>query len=281
MKLLSSITELNTTEIVVPTDRLRVTSEAKVAALMRLIGEGIFLGAITVRRSGKEIILIDGAHRLEAMRRLGRSIIRADVLDCNASDARRLEISGNITAGMTPLQDAIFLGMYQEEYEKLHPETRRGVAGGLARQGQQHANLPFAELVSETRQISPGQVRKVIAAGRVLSRDERERLQTVPHRIAINEIVKLGKIGDSAIRAKAVAALADGKSVAAAVRAVGDEDGKLPAKDPVEEGFQALMKAWERAPMAAKKRFLLEHAKDIWEAQNKGAPLANWSEAAE
>lgn len=31
--------------------------------------------------------------------------------------------------------------------------------------------------------------------------------------------------------------------------------------------------------MAAKKRFLLEHRKDVWEAQNKGAALADWRSA--
>lgn len=260
MKILPSITELKLTEIVVPADRLRVTSEAKVAALMQLISEGVFLGAITVRRSGKANTLIDGAHRLEAMRRLGYETIRADVLECSASEARRLEITGNLTAGMTPLQDAIFLGIYQLEYEKLHPETRRGVAGGLARHGQQVANLRFAELVAETRQITSKQVLKVIAAGRILSPDERSRLQAVPHRIAINEIMKLGKITEPSVRDRAVDALAEGKSLAAAIRS--DQEA-APVRDPVEDGFQSLAKAWERAPMAARRRFMHEFAEDL------------------
>lgn len=99
-----SITDLPIAEITVPKDRLRPVSEAKVAALMQVIGEGVFLGAITVRRAGKINALIDGAHRLEAMSRLGRETIPADVLTCNASEARRMEITGNITAGMTPIQ---------------------------------------------------------------------------------------------------------------------------------------------------------------------------------
>jgi ParB family chromosome partitioning protein len=225
---------------------------------MQVIEEGVFLGAITVRRAGRVNSLIDGAHRLEAMSRLGRETIRADVLDCNASEARRLEVTGNLTAGMTPVQDAIFLSVYQAEYEKLHPETKGGVAGALARHGLQTSNMTFAEVIAETRQIKPRQVQKIIAAGRALSRDERDALQVSPHRIAISEIEKLGKIGDQSLRARAVEALLDGKKVASAIKAAKAEaNGDAPAvKDPVEAAFIALSKAWARAPMAAKKRFV-------------------------
>jgi ParB family transcriptional regulator, chromosome partitioning protein len=280
MKSLPSFTDLPIADIVVPADRLRPISEAKVAALMQVIEEGIFLGAVTVRRTGKVNTLIDGAHRLEAMRRLGRETIRADVLDCNAGEARRLEITGNITAGMTPLQDAIFLGVYQAEYEKLHPETKRGVAGALAKHGVQLPNPSFAELVAEARQITPRQVRRIITAGRNLSIEDRRALQVVPYKIAISEIEKLGKIGDQPLRARAVEALLDGKKVATAVKAAKAEaNGDAPAvKDPIEEAFIALAKAWARAPMAAKKRFLMRHRSEVWEAQNKGEPLSDFLE---
>lgn len=267
-----SITELAVADIVVPKDRLRPISEAKVAALMQVIGEGVFLGAITVRRVGKTNTLIDGAHRLEAMRRLGLKLIRVDVLDCNAGEARRLEITGNITAGMTPLQDAIFLGVYQAEYEKLHPETKRGVAGALAKHGLQAANLQFADLIAETRQITPGQVVRIISAGRKLGRDERDALQAASHRIAISEIEKLGKIGDAPLRSRAVASLLDGKTVSDAVRAAKAEaNGEAPAiKDPVEQAFIVLSKAWSRAPLAAKRRFFHEHSAEIAEMEGFG-----------
>ena len=279
MKSLPSFTDLPIAEITVPADRLRPISEAKVAALLQVIGEGVFLGAVTVRRAGKVNTLIDGAHRLEAMRRLGRETIRANVLDCNAGEARRLEITGNITAGMTPLQDAIFLGVYQAEYEKLHPETKGGVAGALAKNGLQRTNLSFAEVVAEQRQVSDRTVRRIIAAGRALGREERDALQAAPHRIAISEIEKLGKIGDQPLRARAVEALLEGRKVSAALKAAkAEETGEPPVKDPVEAAFIALSKAWARAPMAAKKRFLMRHRSEVWEAQNKGEPLSKFHE---
>ena len=258
VKKLPTFTALPVAEITVPETRLRPVSEAKVTALMQVIGAGVFLGAITVRRAGTVNTLIDGAHRLEAMTRLGRETIAVDVLECTAAEARQMEITGNLTAGMTPIQDAIFLGVYQEEYEKAHPETKRGVAGGLARQGQQRANIPFAELIAESRQITQSQVRKIVAAGRALTVAERAALQAVPHRIAISEIEKLGKIGEDGQRARAVGSLLAGKRVADALRAekAGAKDAEAADDAKVEAAFKALSTAWNRAPKAARRRFV-------------------------
>jgi ParB family chromosome partitioning protein len=205
--------------------------------------------------------LIDGAHRLEAMTRLGRETIAVDVLECSAAEARQMEITGNLTAGMTPIQDAIFLGVYQQEYEKLHPETKRGVAGALAKQGVQGKNASFADLIAESRQITPRQVRNVIAAGRALTKAERDALQAVPHRIAMSEIEKLGKIGGEALRARAVGSLLAGKRVADALRAEqagGDGEAAPEAADDakVEAAFKALLQAWNRSPKVARRRFV-------------------------
>jgi ParB family chromosome partitioning protein len=261
VKKLPTFTALPVADITVPADRLRPISEAKVTALMQVIEAGVFLGAITLRRTGTVNTLIDGAHRLEAMTRLGRETIAVDVLECSAAEARQMEITGNLTAGMTPIQDAIFLGVYQQEYEKAHPETKRGVAGGLVSQGRQPTNSSFADLIAETRQISPRQVQRVIAAGRALTKAERDALQAVPHRIAMSEIEKLGKIGGEALRARAVGSLLAGKRVADALRADqagGDGEAAPDAADDarVEAAFKALLQAWNRSPKVARRRFV-------------------------
>jgi ParB family chromosome partitioning protein len=259
VKKLPTFTALLIRIITVPETRLRPVSEAKVTALMQVIEAGVFLGAITVRRVGTENLLIDGAHRLEAMKRLGRDTIAVDVLECTAAEARQMEITGNLTAGMTPIQDAIFLAVYQEEYEKAHPETKRGVAGGLGSQGRQPTNLSFADLIAETRQISPRQVQRVIAAGRNLREEERNALQAVPYRIPMSEIEKLGKIPRLSLkRSLAVKSLLAGKTVADALRAekAGAKDAEAADDAKVEAAFKALSTAWNRAPKAARRRFV-------------------------
>ena len=112
--------------------------------------------------------------------------------------------------------------------------------------------------MAETRQISPGQVRRVIAAGRALTVAERAALQAVPHRIAISEIEKLGKIGEDGQRARAVGSLLAGKRVADALRAekAGAKDAEAADDAKVEAAFKALSTAWNRAPMAARRRFV-------------------------
>ena len=278
---MASFKDLPVADIVVPNDRLRPISEAKVAALMAVIEQSVYLGAITVRRVGKVNTLIDGAHRLEAMRRLGREVINADVLDCNTGEARRMEITGNILAGMTPIQDAIFLGVYQVEYEKLHPETKRGTAGAMAKHGLQASKMTFAEVIAETRQINPRQVQKIVAAGRHLSVEERVALQAASHRIPISDIEKLGKMQFEPERAAVVAGLLAGKSASETIRTEkARKAGVQPmVKDPVDKAFLAMSALWTRMPLAAKKRFCLEFGKEIWTVQNKGAALTNWRAA--
>ncbi len=262
---MASFKDLPIADIVVPNDRLRPISEAKVVALMVVIEQSVYLGAITVRRVGKVNILIDGAHRLEAMRRLGREIINADVLDCTAGEARRMEITGNILAGMTPIQDAIFLGVYQVEYEKLHPETKRGTVGAMAKHGLQQQNSSFAELIAETRQITPRRVRQIVAAGRYLSVEERAALQAASHRIPLDDIEKLGKMQFEADRAAVVAGLLAGKSASETIRAQKAlKAGVQPTlKDPVDTAFLALTALWSRVPKGAKRRFVDELAQEL------------------
>jgi ParB family transcriptional regulator, chromosome partitioning protein len=279
-KRLPTITELVIKDIIVPKDRLRVLSEAKVLALMGTIKEFGFSGAIKVRRAKGTNTLIDGLHRLTAASRLDYSMIPSDAFECTQEEARRMEIEANLTAGMTPLQDALFLAEWQRQYEALHPETTRGMAGALAKQGLQASKMTFAELVAETRQILPRQVQKITAAARRLSPHEAQLLQAAKHRLPMTDIEKLGKIADEELRLTVVQALSFGeeKSVRSALKAF-QTGVQTPVKDPVEEAFKDLSARWSRAPMAAKKRFLLEHAQAIWEAQNKGVALVNWAEA--
>jgi ParB family chromosome partitioning protein len=98
----------------------------------------------------------------------------------------------------------------------------------------------------------------------------------------MNDLYEIAKISDEEERDAVVLRLSVGnaKSAAEARRTLKAEAGgdETPAKDPVEEAFIALSKAWARAPMAAKKRFLMRHRGEVWEAQNKGEPLSNFLE---
>lgn len=267
-------------------ERVRPISEATVAALLHVIGEHGFTVPILVRKYKDRFELIDGAHRLEAMRRRGDVIIPAMVAYCSQQEAKALEVTQNLAgAAMSPLDDALFLAAYSAAYEELHPETRRGAASVLARQGIQTELSSFCDIIADKRSITSRQVRKIVAAGRNISRSDADLLRSAERKASLKDIVDIGKIGDADERASVVLRLASGnaKSAAAAISSLkAEKAGVQPLiKDKVDVAFNALMAIWNRAPKAAKKRFCFEAAKEIWEIQNKGVSLKDWSEASD
>ncbi|EGJ20086.1 nuclease [Cereibacter sphaeroides WS8N] len=265
-KLIAGTTTLPVAEIEVPQDRLRTVAEAKVKGLMEVIGIFGFTTPIEVRRAKGRFVLIDGAHRLEAMKRLGQNEIAVRAFDMSAQDARGREIAANLVAGMTPLQDAVFLAAWQSYYEERHPETRQGSAGAIARHGLQGNNCSFAELVASNRSVTPRQIRKATAAVRRLSSDELRILDGSPRPVPLDAIEKIGKIADADERATVVLRLASGqaKNVAAARRALGVERGvKAPPKDTLQEDLEALNKAWSRAGAIVRRRFVAANLDEL------------------
>jgi len=244
-------------------NRARSVSDARVNGLIMLIETLGFTTPIEVRKAPKgRVILVDGAHRLEAMRRLGHDVIPAITSDISAREARGREIGANLGGGMTPLQGAIFLAGWQDFYEEKYPETRRGVAGALAKHGLQPANLRFAEVAAENWGVSPSQIEKAVSAARRLTRDEKRALDRPAKPVSMDAIMKIGKIADPDERSAVVGMIAEGKAakVAAARQqyAVAHGHAQPLAKDPVETAFKGLLAAWTRSSMASRRRFVAE-----------------------
>lgn len=267
--------------------RLRPVSEAATQSLIQSITElGVMKDAIHVRkRKDGRMVLIAGAHRLEAAKRLGWEVIPAKVWTEVTDDwARLMEVDDNIAgAELNPLDTAVFLATRKAIYEKLHPETRRGVAGGLARQGLASDMMSFAEATAEKFGLSKRHVERLVAAGSKLGPNEVRQLRDAPRAVGLKDLMEIARIGDPVERYDVVDMLAAGRAKSAGearrIRAQAAGGIVAPPKDPVEDAFNRLVDAWSRAPMAAKKRFLLEHRKEVWEAQNKGAALADWRSA--
>jgi len=277
-----TITDLDIAEIKVLLTRLRPVSEAAVAVLVQVIQEHGFTVPVLVRKTKKGFVLIDGAHRLSAMQRLGNTRIPVVAASCTDDEAQALESSQNLAgASLSPLDDAVFLAAYADAYQKLHPETTRGLAGAAARWDASELSS-FAQTVADKRAISVRQVQKIAAVGRSLDRSEIAQLRLSPVKVALSDLQNIAKITDPEERTQVVLKLAGGnaKNAATARKQWRAEQGHAaPVEDPVEAAFQALSKAWSRAGMAARKRFLLERASEVWEAKNKGVPLADWAQA--
>ena len=254
---------------VIVQSRLRPVSEAGVASLISSITEtGVMKDAIHVRKKKDgNLHLLAGAHRIEAARQLGWDEIEAKVwTDVTDDWARLIEIDDNLAgAEMNALDTAVFLATRKEVYERLHPETKRGVAGALARwDATEPSSVAFVKSTADKFGMTERQVYKIVSAGVKLGPDEVAKLRAAPRSVTLKDLIEISKIGQPTDRYDVVRFLSEGsaKSAAEARRAL-KAGSEAPIKDPVDEAFKSLKSAWARAPKAAKRRFLEDHAEDL------------------
>jgi len=243
------------------TSRLRPVSDDAVLSLVDAIGAHGFLTRILVRRTKGGDVLLDGAHRLEAMRRLERSDIPAVVVTCRDDEARLLEADANLVgADLTPLDLAVFLSARRRVWQEMHPETKPGHAGAAGRWMQVNWSS-LASTLAETRGVSVRQILKIMAAGDKLGADEVTRLRTAARAVSLNDLQAIAKINEAVLRYDVVDALAEGraKTAAAAIAA----QRSVPPPDPVDAAYMKLCSAWDRAPKVARRRFMESRGVDM------------------
>ncbi|WP_232831540.1 ParB/RepB/Spo0J family partition protein [Pseudogemmobacter bohemicus] len=248
-------------------DRLRPVSKAGVESLIASVNEtGVMKDAIHIRKKkdGK-LVLIAGGHRLEAARRLGWDEVEAKIwTDVTDDWARMMEVDNNLAgAEMNALDTAVFLAERKRLYEKLHPETRAGVAGGLARQGSANELGSFAAATAEKFNLTVRQIQKIVAAGTALSRDEIRHLRAAKAPVTLKDLTEISRISEDQERSMVVLKLSGGnaKSAAAARKQLEAEEGRTPVIDPMKQSeaeFRAISAAWKRAGAAARRRFVSE-----------------------
>ena len=261
------------------TGRLRPVSEAGVESLLASIGEiGVMKDAIHVRqKKNGQLFLIAGGHRLEAARRLGWDEIEAKVwTDVTDDWARLMEIDDNIAgAELNALDTALFLAERKRVYEKLHPETKAGVAGGLARQGLASDIVSFADASAEKFGVSKRHIERMVAAGTRLDPRDVALLRKAPRPITLKDLAEIAKINEPTDRYEVVEALAEGraKSAADARRSIDASEGSgASIADPVEAALKALKTAWSRAPKEARRRFCRDHGDELAALLYEGGP---------
>lgn len=254
--------------------RLRPVSPAGVEAILASVAEiGQIKDPVHVRRKKDgRLVLLAGGHRMAAYAELG--IDEADVwLWAGITDdmARLIEIDDNLAgAEMGPLDTAVFLAERKRIYEKLHPEAKAATGAALVARRWNTADIvsvvSFAKTTAEKFGMSERHVRRLIEAGTKLGVDS-ARLRQAARPVTLKDLIEISKIGEVAERYSVIDALIEGKAKSAAearrVWATADGSAAVVIKDPVEEGFQALMKAWARAPLAARRRFMHEAADDL------------------
>ncbi|QFQ88238.1 chromosome partitioning protein ParB [Paracoccus kondratievae] len=275
--LIQSKTSLPVDQIEV-SGRLRPVSEAGIATLRASIAE---IGQITspiavrqLRRNGETIYrIIDGAHRHATAVELGWTEVPVRVFECTDDQARIMEIDGNLAgAELNPLDNAVFLATRKVVYERLHPETKAGVAGALAKHGSANDMMSFAETTAEKFGLSRRQVERLVAAGSRLGPDEIAELRRAPRQVTLKDLQVIAKIKKAPDRYLVVKALAAGeaRNASDALKAINGAVEAAP-KSPVDEQYLALQRAWKRAGAAARRRFVQECSADLTDMLNAAA----------
>ena len=99
-------------------------------------------------------------------------------------------------------------------------------------------------------------VERLMAAGDAVSGYVHQ-LRQAPKPVTLKDLQVIAKIGDAPRRYGVIEALAAGRAKSAA-EAVVQLKGARPPRDAAQASLEALLKTWDRAPMAAKRSFLDE-----------------------
>lgn len=115
-------------ERVVVGERLRRTGDQQVQELMKSIREVGLINPITVAEETEDgCLLVAGAHRLEACKRLGHTEIDVHVVSMPELRRQLIEVDENLAHSvLTTAQRAIFTAKRKALYVALHPETANG-----------------------------------------------------------------------------------------------------------------------------------------------------------
>jgi ParB family chromosome partitioning protein len=250
-------------------DRLRPVAELAVTSLMASlmeIGQQSEIHVRRVRHQGNRLVLMAGAHRVEAHSRLGCTSISAKVWECTDDWAQMAEIDDNLAhAELNPLDLSVFLARRKTVYERMYPEAKHGgVRGNQHTGGRQNDIMSFCQSTAEQRTLSTRQIERLVAAGSALDETSIALLRQSPNRVTLSDLQTLGKCGDAVARRKVCEVLSRGeaKNAKAALDAQREGLGKA-AISPIDAETLKIKSAWTRASKAARRRFAEDYRNEL------------------
>lgn len=267
-----SVQSLPVAEIEVE-ERLRTASETAVASIVSSIHEvGSILQPLLVRRIKGGYRLMDGLHRLTAAKEAGLEEVPVKVSECTNDQALRIEVDANVAgAPLTPLDMAVFLAAHKELYERDNPETRRGSAGGRAKNEVLTDKMSVSSFAANAAEVfgkGERQIFRLISVGEKLSRHEIALLRQAPNRVQFKDLEQIAKCGEHADRSAICAALGSGEAKTAKEVLNRKKAPGAAVQSPHQQHVAKLKDAYSRAPKSARREFVRLYCDELIELIN-------------
>ena len=243
-------------------ERLRQVDDDWVAAMAKMIEASTLQHPISlVAFADGTLHLGAGAHRLAAVKQLGWSVVPAHLYEPDTDqperELRMLEVTENVgRRELSALDRAGHIAELEEAHKALYPHNQHG--GDRRSKGSQLQVAMFAIRRDIANKVGIGErtIRAAIALWNGLDPDVRWELQGMELAHNQAQLVQLSKVEPE--RQPKVLALMSGDEPKArkVIDALSILDRKIDLKDPVEEQYNRLMKAWGKAGQKAQSYFL-------------------------
>lgn len=244
-------------------NRLRVVDAAWVENLVASIRVSGLQQPLQVRAVGDgQFVLVAGAHRLVACRRLEMPTVPCHVVECTDLQARLMEIDENLYRHeLSPLDRAAFLAERKKVYEALYPETKHGVAATNARLGRQNDKMSFCDSTAKSTGLNRRTVERAVSlhdrldprvrellAGTWISKNQAEltALSRLDSKDQMN-VLKHMELGD---------VKGDSLSVAQAINIVRHNQNPETTVKKVDDDFERIKNIWIKTRPTSQQMFI-------------------------
>ena len=203
-------------------------------------------------------ILVAGAHRLEAARKLAWSQIEATVINADDHQHRLVEIDENLMrADLSPLDRSRFLAERKRIYLQLHPDRRRG-GDRKSRDyiDDLHANPgtepSWADETANRISLSPRTIQRAVSIGEGIPDQLAQALTATPIAHRESDLYRLSKMPEED-QARALDNLRAAEKPAATLTQLLGRPTAPEPQDPIDR----LKRPWHSAAPETREQFLL------------------------
>lgn len=214
-------------------DRLRLVDRSHVEMIAASVAETYLHQAIAVASTpgaGNRYVLVDGEHRLEAHKLLGRTTIKAVVRDLTPAERAKHEIHANLIRNeLDALDRTIFVGRLADIFEAENADAKNG---GDRKSKKWRQKNQFANLANWSA-FSKEAARRTGLSTRSIDRTREIYAKLTPEAVAL---IRGTKLADNQAQLQALAALEPTEQVKAA-REVAEGRAANVAKARVSAGL--------------------------------------------